>query len=188
MNIDYSKKKQFVNCVFLLQPLLSASVLDDYIKNPAASNNLSSEIAEPECYSYIVSLQMLSFLLSVSDYLIVLTDWSLDLHLIKLIETGIMMVGSSGRRAQLIWFHRGEEDTLCWKKMSTTLETLLGREHLKVIQDESELDYLVFSSKNGTNDESHPSSEKSWLVSAQRFWENSIKKSSLYSDYARFMP
>ena len=30
--------------------------------------------------------------------------------------------------------------------------------------------------------------ERAWFHSVQRFWDNSIRKSSLFADYARYLP
>ncbi|RWS21448.1 SMG9-like protein [Leptotrombidium deliense] len=191
LNLHITKER-----LFLLdtQPLLSASILDEYLKSSLNMNNISSDISEPETYVYITSLQLVSFLLAICDYVIVVSDWSLDFHLIKLISTAIMMVGTAAHRAEIIWYSpKGFEGS--YKKTVKTLESLLGSEIVTVVEAGDDLNLLStvmkLPTRRHTNSaaasRSH-SCEKSWLVSAQRFWETSIKKSTLYSDYARFMP
>ncbi|RWS06811.1 SMG9-like protein [Dinothrombium tinctorium] len=183
--------------LFLLdsQPLLSASILDDYIKSGITPCTLNSDSSEPETYVYITSLQLVSCLLAICDYMIVVSDWALDFHLIKLIATAMMMVGSAAHKAEIVWYSpKGYEGSQ--KKVVHILESLLGTDSLSVVGASDDINDLLSTvlkvpsrrNSNSNNASRVNTCEKSWLVSAQRFWENSIRKSTLYSDYIRFMP
>ena len=175
-----------------MKPLLSASVLDEYLqKTPPLSSSTVVDISEPENYSIIISLQLLSFLLATCDYIIFVCDWILDIHLIKLLATAVMMAGDTARKADIICYFPNTKS----KINSNIIDALLGRSlFVSVIYgDEKELLNVVMKAptkrivdENGRN--SSHSSEKSWLSSSQRYWETSIRKSSLYSDYGRFLP
>ncbi|CAG2103582.1 unnamed protein product [Medioppia subpectinata] len=177
------------------QPLLSASVLDEYLQKCPPLSSTGVDISEPENYSFMISLQLLSFLFATTDYLIIVMDWVLDIHLIKLMATAIMMVGETTQKADIIIFFRNSETKMVDKKTTNVINSLLGRSvYVTVISgDEKELLNAVMKapakrnpSENGRN--SSHASEKSWLLSSQRYWETSIRKSSLYSDYGRFLP
>lgn len=175
---------------------MTASILDEFIvKNSACPVNLLSDTSEAEIYVYITSLQLLSFLIAVCDYVIIVNDWLLDINMLKLLATAMMMVGTEAHHAEIIFYFPQfkEEDR---KKISQIIRTLFGGEFsyniIKDIIDESitvpKLLKLL-SPRNFVQDDRSPlyTSERNWLVSSQRFWENSIRKSSLFSDYARLM-
>jgi hypothetical protein len=115
----------------------------------------------------------------------------LDIHLIKLMATAVMMVGDSVPKADIIFYFPNSKT----KINANTIDSLLGRGlYVTVIcGNEKELLNAVMKApskrivgESGRN--SSHTSEKSWLLSSQRFWENSIRKSTLYSDYGRFLP
>lgn len=158
---------------------------------------MSSDITEPESYLYIISMQMVSFLLFTCDYIVVVSEWALDVHLVKLIASSMMMVGSSNP-ATIIWYLKDEHVSASEAKdLTDSLEAMLGRGKVIVlVANESELLSTVMKkSAMGKHEQvdaatgrSVNGTEKSWLVAAQRYWETSIKKSTLFSDYARFLP
>lgn len=101
------------------------------------------------------------------------------------------MVGDSAPKADIICYFPNSKS----KINNNIIDALLGRSiFITVIYgDECELLNVVMKApnkrsvdENGRNS-SHVS-EKSWLLSSQRYWETSIRKSSLYSDYGRFLP
>lgn len=177
------------------QPLLSTSLLDEFIKSSTPATSIANEIAEPETYIYALSLQLLSFLFVVCDHLVVVCDWSIDIHLIKLIATAQMLNGQMSTQANLIWFLKSKVKNDELTALEDTLDAILGKDSARIVNgDESELMCAVMKTpskvdgdlqivKNGPT-----TSEKSWLQAATRYWETSIKKSTLFSDYARFMP
>jgi hypothetical protein len=187
--------------LFLLdcQPVASASLLDEYIKTAQPVTNIAADISEPETYIYITSLQIMSFLLAMSDYVVVVSDWVLDVHLVKLLATAVMMVGNNAMRATLVWFTPALSDAE-HVQVTKTLEAIFGagtgtRGVTVINGNEEQLVATVMRVPSrrhvdgtGRVTTGHHSSEKSWLISAQRFWDTSVKKSTLYSDYARFMP
>ena len=103
-----------------------------------------------------------------------------------------MIVGNDSPKADIIFqfSHLDENDKK--EKLISILQSLLGSEFscIKGFIDENETIFslLQMFSKKNNNNRGSAYYEKSWLVSAQRFWENSIRKSTLYSDYARLMP
>lgn len=175
---------------------MTASVLDEVIiKNSSIPANLFCDAPEPEIYVYITSLQLLSFLIAVCDYVIIVNDWLLDVNMLKLLATAMMMVGTEAHHAEIIFYfpQLKEEDR---KKISQTIRTLFGGDFsynvIKDIIDETitapKLLKLLSRREISSDDRSaFYLSEKNWLVSSQRFWENSVRKSSLFSDYARLM-
>ena len=82
---------------------MSASILDEYIKNGQNNPTICSDISEPETWVYISSLQILTFLIAVCDYVIIVNDWILDFDLIKLLSTAIMIVGNDSPKADIIF-------------------------------------------------------------------------------------
>ncbi|XP_053210960.1 nonsense-mediated mRNA decay factor SMG9-like [Panonychus citri] len=177
------------------QPLMSASILDEYIKNGSGVSNSIPDSSEPETNVFITSLQLLCFLLAVSDYVIVVNDWSMDIHLIKLIATAMMMVGNDTNQAELIFQVPKLKDESEKKSLLSSLQTFLGGEcfTVKEIIDENETTTTLIKllSRRTINDDERGANnhncEKSWLVNAQRYWDNSIRKSTIFSDYARLM-
>ncbi|KAI1295414.1 Protein SMG9 [Halotydeus destructor] len=179
---------------FLLDPqaVLSASLLDDYINNSIPQSTLANDVTEPENFHYVMSLQLLSFLFTICDHMVVASDWEIDIHLVKLIATALMITDGSNQ-ANITWYIKKEIDPVELKGISETLELLLGRGIVTVINGkEKDLIRTVVKKRRRESPEQGvkglPSSEKSWLVSAARYWESSVKKSTLFTDYARFMP
>ena len=127
--------------------------------------------------------------------MIVVNDWSIDIHLIKLIATAMMMVGNDANQADLIFQVPKFKDETDKKNLLSSLQTFLDGEcfNVKEIIDEKESTpnlIKLLSRRTNNNDErgaNNHNCEKSWLVNAQRYWENSIRKSTIFSDYARLM-
>lgn len=184
--------------LFLLdsQPLLSSSILDDYINSSIPIQNIfPSDLSEADLL-YITSLHVVSFLLSVSDCLIVANDWLLDPHLVKLIATAIAMIGTTPRQLNIIWFYPNDLNKGEAKELEQSLNHLFGRGSVSLIYgDEDELARRVMRLNTGRENMLYPTgdttpgrvpiTEKSWLLSAQRFWENLVKKPSMYSEFIR---
>lgn len=130
-------------------------------------------------------------MINVCDYVIIVVDWLIDIHLVKLVATAVMMVGDSSQKAELIWYCTNKDAGY----NSRCIQSLLGRGLCVnvIIGDEKALINAVMRSRSKriAHDGFHTSlhsSERSWLMSSQRIWENSIRKSTLYTDYARFLP
>ena len=185
--------------LFLLdsQPLLSSSVLDDYINSCVPiQSTFSPDLSEADLL-YITSLHVVSFLLSVSDCLIIANDWLLDPHIVKLIATAIAIMGTTPRQLNLIWFHARELNRTEAKELEQSLSNLFGRGSVSLILgDEDELVRRVMRLNTGRENMQAvggetgsatrvPITEKSWLLSAQRFWENLVKKPAMYSEFIR---
>lgn len=183
------ENKILINISILFQPLLSASVLDDYLKNTPSS---VVNICEPENYAFMASLQLLSFLFATCDYVIIMSDWMVDIHLIKLITTAIMMVGDGAQKANLIWYFNKKNPDF----KSNAIELLLGRglSFNVICKNENQLLNAVMKlpsnkliGEGGNTRNTLHISEKSWLNSSKSIWEN-ICKQSLFSDYGHFLP
>jgi hypothetical protein len=175
--------------MFLLdsQPLLSAAILDDFINSSIPIQSIfPADLSEADLL-YITSLHVVSFLLSVSDCLIVANDWLLDPHLVKLIATAIAMIGTTPHQLNLIWYHGRELGKSEAKEIEHALSSLFGRGSVCLIHgDEDELVRKVMRQNTGReNMLTNSITEKSWLLSAQRFWDNMVKKPSMYSEFIR---
>lgn len=175
--------------MFLLdsQPLLSASILDDFINSSIPVQSIfPADLSEADLL-YITSLHVVSFLLSVSDCLIVANDWLLDPHLVKLIATAIAMIGTTPHQLNIIWFHDRELSKPEAKELDQSLSSLFGRGSVSLIHgDSDELVRSVMRLNTGRENLLYPAAvtEKSWLLSAQRFWDNLVKK-PMYNEFIR---
>ncbi|XP_054154092.1 nonsense-mediated mRNA decay factor SMG9-like [Oppia nitens] len=169
------------------QPLLSASVLDEYLQKCPPLSSTGVDISEPENYSYMISLQLLSFLFATCDYIIIVMNWFLDIHLIKLMATAIMMVGDNAQKSDIIIYFTDNQSDIT-KDTIQMIKSLLGRSVYVTIINGDENQLLNTVMKAPTKPNSSHSSEKAWLLSSQRYWETSVRKSSLFSDYGRFLP
>ena len=170
------------------QPLLSSSILDDFINSSIPVQSIfPADLSEADLL-YVTSLHVVSFLLSVSDCLIVANDWLLDPHLVKLIATAIAMIGTTPHQLNIIWFHARELSKPEAKELEQSLNSLFGRGSVSLIHgDEDELVRRVMRLNTGRENMPQPAAitEKSWLLSAQRFWDNMVKKPAMYSDFMR---
>ncbi|OTF70293.1 SMG9-like protein [Euroglyphus maynei] len=173
------------------------------------------DIAETENFAFIYSLQMLTFLLSVSDHLIIVMDsFCLDVNLFKLLATSLMMVGDAlmAKANIIIYFRTSTNQNLEQQQQQQSslysidfetrfrrfTETILGPNvNVDFIHnDEQRLINKVLRPPNSRSlvnlEQSCASinyhSEHQWFQSAQKFWDTSILKSTLFADYARYLP
>lgn len=217
--------------MFLLdsQPLLSASILSELLRTnsiqslggdqfakyhhytPSMSSVVGFEIAEPENFAFIYSLQLLTYLIAISDHLILVIDsFSLDAYLFKLLASSLMMVGDNAvSKANIVVYLKrgttnggeaygsdlptGEHYFHLESKLKETLQILLGPNVLFINNDEPLLLTTVLKppSRNLVSEQAttiNYQTEKGWLQSAQRYWDNSIRKSTLFLEYAKLMP
>jgi len=174
--------------IFLLdsQPLLSMSVLDDLNRTPHPTGAMI-EISEPGNRAHVISLQLICFLLAVSDYMILVVDWHLDLHLLRLLSTAIMMIGGNVPKAH-VFIHCKEKASV---GLQTAIEAIIGRSCVTFSHDDDALVKLALRPPQRIEPMKcalNSTSEKSWLLNAQLLWESSIRKSPLYADYASKLP
>ena len=221
---------------------------------PSLSSVVGFDITEPENFTYIYSMQLLTFMFAICDHLILVLDsLSFDIYLLKLVATALMMVGDSIPKANLIvylksangspaplvpsfipqqkpynnnissshsmkmntaednssFFNHGYHDlhnyhlhsptnsnSRIYELLKSTLVAILGPNvNIDIITDEHHLLTTVLKppSRNllVTDQQSQPiqyHTERAWFHSVQRFWENSIRKSTLFVDYARYLP
>lgn len=220
----------------------------NHTANGSGAFSLSSvmgfDITEPENFSYIYSMQLLTFMFSICDHLVLVLDsHSLDVYLLKLVASSLMMVGETVPKANLIIYLKPKQEQVSlalpskstapgasFKKskdieqqgqtfssgfkinsptpqrsashnrmlqlLKNTIVAMLGPNvNIDFITDEQRLLATVLKppSRNLllTDSQSRPISyttERAWFHSVQRFWDNSIHKSTLFADYARYLP
>lgn len=166
------------------------------------------DIVESENFAFIYSVQMLTLLMAICDHLVLIIDsMSLDNYLFKLIATALMMVGDGVPKANLIIHQSSSTKTKSSKNgfvvkntdnemiglYKQTITAMLGPNvNLEFTDDSTKLAAKVLRppSRKLIGDQCVISftSERSWLHSAQRYWENSIQKSTMFAEYARFLP
>ena len=177
---------------------MSASVMDELIKSTHSATHVPQEITEPEKYIHITSLQVLSFLIANCDYLIIMNDWLMDLHFLKLISTSLMLVGGLSAKADLVFYFKKRFNSLTNLPFIQTLQSIFGKSII-IYEDDNE------DGKNGrfvanmfklcakkkllysTLGHNVNVSERNWLLNAKRYWENCTSKSALHIEYSRFI-
>lgn len=170
------------------QPLLSSSILDDFLSGASLSQfPKDSQISEALTSTYMISLQLVTFLMATSDYVILMSNWMVDLNLLKLLNTAIMLIGEGNLRAKLIFYSRN--DKIHDERFKQIVESMLGRD--KVDRFFLHVDELIeyinpYSSHKCDLYQKDPAtfSGRNWLSSCQRLWNNTIRNSSMFSDYA----
>lgn len=174
---------------------MSASILDDLIKSSHVNTHVPQEIVEPEKFVHITSLQILSFLIANCDYVIIVNDWLMDLHFLKLISTAMMLVGDVNPKADLVFYFKKRFTSLSNSQFANTLQSIFGKSII-VYEDDDEDDRfvsnmfklcakkrLLYSTLNNTLNVS----ERNWLMNAKKYWEMITSKSSLHLEYSRFI-
>lgn len=73
------------------QPFNEISLIDDLVENESKRSHLISESMPPENSGEIQSLQLTSFLLTISHVLIVVQDWGIDSNVCRFIQTAEML-------------------------------------------------------------------------------------------------
>lgn len=172
------------------QPLLSSSILEQQLTykspNPLSQTSL---VKDPITLSYIVSLQLTTFLFAISDYVILVNKWLIDVNILKLISTALMIIGEGNLRSKFIIY---AEDERLQTTLKPTLDSLFGRNIIdNVFCDDKDLVNYVkkYSAEKCQKfrSDSTPFTGKNWLESCQRVWVHSIKNSSMFADYAHLM-
>lgn len=74
------------------QPVLSASVLEQFIKN---DKKISTEFTTVENYMEVQALQQTAFLMTVCHVVIVVQDWFTDISLLRFLQTSEMLKPST---------------------------------------------------------------------------------------------
>lgn len=177
--------------MFLLdsQPLLSSSVLDDFINSSIPVQSIfPSDLSETDLL-FITSVHIVYFLMSVSDCLIVTNDWLLDVHLVRLISTSISLMDRllpASRQINIIWYYQRELNETDVREIQQALSHMIGGASAIVTLIHGDEDALVRKvMRTGRVFGKVPVTEKEWLVSAQRLWDNLVKKPSMYSEFIR---
>lgn len=184
IDIHSTHHRMLLDC----QPMLASSVLEDFLTGYSNSQfPRNSQISDPLTSSHMISLQLATFLIATSDYVVIMTKSLIDVHLLKLISSAIMMIGEDSLRAKFILFSEDPRvhDTTC----KVVMDIGLGKNRIdKYFSNESELlDYIgPYSTGKCELYQKDPSTftGKKWLSSCQRLWNSTIKNSSMFSDYA----
>lgn len=172
------------------QPLLSSSILEEHLSTKYPSPlSPTSLVKDPITLSYISSLQLTTFLFAISDYVILVNKWLIDVNILKLISTSLMIIGEGNLRSKLIIY---AEDERLQTKLKPTLDLIFGRNVIDNIfcDHEDLIDYVKKYSEEKCKkfrSDPRPFTGKNWLESCQRVWVSSIKNSSMFADYAHLM-
>lgn len=164
-----------------------------------------------ENFAFIYSLQLLTFLMTVCNHVILVIDsFTLDTHLFKLLATACMMLTEAvlTRFNLIIYLKNDREKQRYWGDSnsfarSTEIESKFKKSFINlglkinfvfINNDESLLFTTVvrpqqsFIISDSASSIINYQSERLWFHSIQKFWENLTKKSSLYSEYAKYLP
>lgn len=174
------------------QPLLSSSVLEEFLCGKTKSQfGLNKVISELSISCHMISLQLATFLIAVSDYVIILLEWLVNIDLLKLLSSAIMMIGEGDIRARLVIYcpnHRSVLDD----EFKILINNLLGEGVVeKYFDDEQKLiDYVTPYTDIKTDLHSQDPTKftgHNWITSCNRIWNNNIRSSNMFADYANLM-
>lgn len=173
------------------QPLLATSVLENfYTGHSHCLTNENSRAMDPIVSADMISLQLATFLIATSDYVIIMSNWLINIHLLKLLSTSIMLIGEDNIRAKFILY--SENDRIFDSRLKTLVDSCLGKNRVeKYFNNPHDLirhtnpyssekcdlfmkDPTVFTGKN-------------WLASCDRLWTTNIMNSAMFSCLAHFL-
>lgn len=174
------------------QPFLSSSILDDFLSGKSKSqfaNN--SRVSEPSISCQMISLQLATFLIAVSDYVIILLDYIVDIDLIKLISSAIMMIGEDDVRAKFVIYCPGDEKVNS-EEFKILIDNLLGQGKIdKFFYVEQELIEHITPYTDLKTDLHHQDpatfTGHKWITSCKRIWNDNIRSSTMFLDYANLL-
>lgn len=184
IDIHSTHHRMLLDC----QPLLAASVLEDFLSGHSSSqSSKNGQVFDSLTSCHMISLQLTTFLIATSDYVIIMSHWLIDVHLLRLIASAIMLIGEDDIRAKLILY--SSDMKIHDKKFKNMIDKCLGRNRIdRYFDKEIELlDYIApYSSEKCDLYEKDPTTftGKNWLTSCQRLWNTTIRNSSMFSDYA----
>ncbi|XP_027203157.2 uncharacterized protein LOC113797043 [Dermatophagoides pteronyssinus] len=192
------------------------------MSTPIFSQVVGFDIGETENFAFIYSLQMLTFLLSISDHLIIVMDsFCLDVNLFKLLATSLMMVGDAlmAKTNLIIYFRtttsksttnndleQQRRSSSSSYTMAMNFETKFRRFIETILGPNVQMDFIHNDEQRLINKVLRPPNSRSlvnleqscasinyhseyqWFQSVQKFWDTSIRKSTLFADYARYLP
>lgn len=171
------------------QPLLSSSVLEDFLTGHSSSlpNQKNAQTVDAMTNCHMISLKLTTFLIATSDYVIIMSNWLIDIDLLKLIGTAIMMIGEDKLRAKLIVYSKDKK--VHDKRFKQMIDCCLGRNRIdKYFDDDEELiKYIApYSSEKCDFYRNMPStfSGRNWLSSCQVMWDSKIRNSSMFDSYS----
>lgn len=171
------------------QPMLASSVFEDFLTGYSSSQfPKSQQLSDPMTSCQMISIQLATFLIAVSDYVIFVCDWLVDIHMLKLISTAIMMIGEDNLRAKLIVFGPKDKgmNAKSFSKLTNPLMMPSGFENF--FDDEQKLiDHIAPYSDEKCElycKDKSTFTGRNWLASCQRIWNSTIRNSSMFIDYA----
>lgn len=171
--------------LFLLdsQPLLSASILDQMIESSTSPTGV--DVNEVDAV-FLTSLQLLSFLLFASDCLILTSEPVIDASLIHLMHDAVGRIGVS-KQLNIVWyFNKPVPYNL--NVISNSLDCIFGRGIVTLINGDPKMllnHVLRLNTGREVVEAANKVTEKGWFNSAQRFWDNLVKKPSDFSRFQR---
>lgn len=168
------------------QPILSSTVLEQFINGQSKSH--FTNLADPLTCCQMIDLQLVTFLIATCDYVVIVCDWLIDVHLLKLISSAIMMIGESNIRAKLVMFCEGN-CVIKGDRFKKLVEGFLGKNLIDKYFDSFEDLYSHVTPYSyekldlySTDDQKFIG--KNWLESCIKLWNVTIKSSSMFTDYA----
>lgn len=167
------------------QPMLSASSLDN-IYNQLTPTNRKFIHCDPLTQNYMISLKLATFLIAISDFVIIVSKWNIDVHLLKLIATALLMIGDDNLKAKFIMYSDNEE--IHNQSIKKIVDGCLGLNRIEKYSsnvDDVRRHVSSYSTEKCEMYRKDPFTftGKNWLSSCQRVWEMSIKNSSMFADY-----
>ena len=170
------------------QPLNATSVLEDFLTGESNSQFSKSTLSiDSLTCCHMISIQLATFLITVSDHIIIMLNWLVDIHFLKTISTAIMLIGEDNIRARFVIYSQDcNTKTERFKKL---IGHCLGSGRIeKFLDNEQELiaHVIPYSSEKCEQCRKDPPTYtgKNWLNSCQKLWNTTIKNSSMFSDYA----
>lgn len=168
------------------QPVLSSSVLGRFISG--LSRSQFADLTEPLTCCQMIDLQLVTFLMATSDYVVIVCDWLIDVHLLKLLSSAIMMIGEPNLRAKLLLYCENSLD-ITSDSFRKLVESFLGRNRIDGYFDSCETLYSHIAAYSREKLDLYSVDDrkftgKNWLESCSKLWNVTIKNSSMFTDYA----
>lgn len=172
------------------QPMLCPSVAADFMSGHSGSQFKREffHLNDPQTCSHMISLQLAAFLIATCDYVVVMSKWLVDSNLLQLIGSALMLLGEGNYKAKLIMFC--EDDAVSGRKFRDLTNICLGMNQVdRFFSNERELiNYISsYSSEKCNQLDKEPTglSGRKWLANSRKLWCQTIKDSSLFTDYAQ---
>lgn len=168
------------------QPILSRSVLEDFMSGYSGCQFGCEN--DPLTNMQMISLQLTAFLIATCDYVVIMNKFLVDANLMQLIGSALMMLGEGNYKAKLIMFSN-DDKAVCERKFKDLTSSCLGMNQVdRYFSDERDLINYISSYTSEKCDQiaKDPTGlrGRKWLAYSRKLWSQTIKESSLFSDYA----